>query len=560
MAGKWVFDKSSSVTYAPSVFSMNPIDGIRKAAVHRAVFGDSTSLVLRRSSTVRSISIATNSREKLLLSAEPEYPIYSASGEVAIDDISSTDIYRFGWRLQEKLTALGHTIHTAFLVVATFCAHYINVAAYHAYIATVRAYRQVSHFPAYIQELQYQAVTFAQALRHADIRSLWLLDRKIRVRHIIQQCAVLAAQCYGILRVHYMAFFVTTCLIFLVMSGLHAKTGGASFLEHVAAHNFAATRTVLTADSNRGGARAVNDLSLAQSTSGITFISSHLVKSGDTFASLSVVYGVKPEIIAFNNSLSLDATVTPGSTLFIPATDAYIYFAQTDSTVADLSRIYKVAAADITELNPTLTENATVSKDSLVFIPIGSIDQIKQLNAEESDRISKEKAKEEALKAAEEASRRRATAISGVSYTVVTNIPGDLKTDIDFAWPTDSRNISCGWYCYPGHTAIDIQDTNESTPAIYASAGGYVTEVRTGDSPRSGNGYGNYIVVSHGDGYRTLYAHLSEVDVGVGQTVSKGAKIGNMGNTGNVYGITGIHLHFEIRKDNQIFNPATILP
>jgi len=538
---------------------MNPIDGIRKASIHRALFGTNT-VPVTRSSTVRSITIFTNNREKLSQAESEDYPTSSPFGEIAINDARSTDIYRFGWQISDKLADLGHTLHTFFVVAGAMVSHFINVLLYQAYMATAHAYAHVTHLPAYIQELQYQTITFLQALRQAEIRDLWILERKVRVRTISQECGVLTRRLYAVLRVHYMAVFVTVCLAFLALSGLHAKTTHSSFLEQSAANNFAASRTVLTADSNRGGASAVSDMSFASSTTGKTFISSHIVKTGDTLTFLSTLYGVKPEIIAFNNNLTADAALTPGSTLFIPAADAYIYFAQSDVKTADLARIYKVSESDLVDLNPAVQAGGTITKDTLVFVPISSVDQIKQLNADESERVQQVQAKEQAQKIAEETARRRVAAISGVSYSVVTNIPADLKPDIDFAWPTDSRNISCGWYCYPGHTAIDIQDTAESTPAIYASAGGYVTEVRTGDSPRSGNGYGNYIVVSHGDGYRTLYAHLSQVDVSVGQTIGKGAKIGNMGNTGNVWGITGIHLHFEIRKDSQIFNPLSILP
>ena len=62
-----------------------------------------------------------------------------------------------------------------------------------------------------------------------------------------------------------------------------------------------------------------------------------------------------------------------------------------------------------------------------------------------------------------------------------------------------------------------------------------------------GNGaYGNRIVIKHNNGYETLYAHLSSIDVKVGQTVPQGSKIGVMGSTGRS---TGIHLHFEVLKE-----------
>jgi murein DD-endopeptidase MepM/ murein hydrolase activator NlpD len=63
-------------------------------------------------------------------------------------------------------------------------------------------------------------------------------------------------------------------------------------------------------------------------------------------------------------------------------------------------------------------------------------------------------------------------------------------------------------------------------------------------------------VVNHNNGYKTLYAHLSNISVNVGQTVPKGAVLGTMGSTGHS---TGIHLHFEVLKNGSNINPASVL-
>ncbi|MBQ6634448.1 MAG: M23 family metallopeptidase, partial [Ruminococcus sp.] len=68
-----------------------------------------------------------------------------------------------------------------------------------------------------------------------------------------------------------------------------------------------------------------------------------------------------------------------------------------------------------------------------------------------------------------------------------------------------------------------------------------------------GGGYGNFIIVDHGNGFVTLYGHLSEVDCTIGDRVKAGDVIGKMGSTGFS---TGDHLHFEIRYNGYVMNPA----
>ena len=97
-----------------------------------------------------------------------------------------------------------------------------------------------------------------------------------------------------------------------------------------------------------------------------------------------------------------------------------------------------------------------------------------------------------------------------------------------------------------GHNGIDIGGPVGSS--IFAAAAGTVI-VAKADGGWNG-GYGNYIVVDHGGGVQTLYSHLSSVAVSVGQSVSQGAVIGGLGNTGKS---TGPHLHFEVRGASNPF-------
>jgi murein DD-endopeptidase MepM/ murein hydrolase activator NlpD len=118
-----------------------------------------------------------------------------------------------------------------------------------------------------------------------------------------------------------------------------------------------------------------------------------------------------------------------------------------------------------------------------------------------------------------------------------------------FIWPAGSHTISGNDY-WSGHLAIDIA-AGTGAP-IWAADTGVV--VFAGWSTV---GYGNMVMLDHGNGWQTLYAHLSQVGVACGQSVGQGGNLGLAGSTGNS---TGAHLHFEIRYEGGFVNPWFVLP
>ncbi len=96
------------------------------------------------------------------------------------------------------------------------------------------------------------------------------------------------------------------------------------------------------------------------------------------------------------------------------------------------------------------------------------------------------------------------------------------------------------------HSGIDL--TAPTGTNVYATGGGKV--ISSGYTP---GGYGKKIIVDHGFGFKTLYAHLNDINVKVGQRVKRGEKIGAVGNTGRS---TAPHLHYEVLKNNQTENPV----
>jgi murein DD-endopeptidase MepM/ murein hydrolase activator NlpD len=97
---------------------------------------------------------------------------------------------------------------------------------------------------------------------------------------------------------------------------------------------------------------------------------------------------------------------------------------------------------------------------------------------------------------------------------------------------------------------VDI--ANSSAPDVLAADSG---TIMTSGWP-DGNGYGNRILIDHGNGYTTLYAHLSKIYVSAGQTVRRGDPVGKMGSTGRS---TGTHLHFEVHQSGVSKNPLDFL-
>lgn len=138
--------------------------------------------------------------------------------------------------------------------------------------------------------------------------------------------------------------------------------------------------------------------------------------------------------------------------------------------------------------------------------------------------------------------------VTQVAHVDVGPIPMDaIHGSGMFGWPT-SGVISQGYWS--GHRAIDI--AGKMHQLVYAADAGYVAIAGWSNA-----GYGNMIILDHGNGFQTLYAHLDAFRVRQGQSVQKGQVIGLMGCTGNC---TGPLVHFEMRKRGVPQNPQALLP
>ena len=137
----------------------------------------------------------------------------------------------------------------------------------------------------------------------------------------------------------------------------------------------------------------------------------------------------------------------------------------------------------------------------------------------------------------------------GKTYGSSYYAPGSLGTKL--MWPAPTAHQITQSFGHNGHKGMDISTSGASGQPIVAAAGGTVVEAAA-----SGwnTGYGNYIVIDHGNGLKTRYAHCLDgsLRVRVGQQVSQGQRIASIGNTGNSF---GAHLHFEVIYNGTRINP-----
>ena len=241
------------------------------------------------------------------------------------------------------------------------------------------------------------------------------------------------------------------------------------------------------------------------------------VQEGDTISGVADKFGISQDTILWQNNLSVSDRIKPGQALEI-------------LPVAGIS--YKVAKGDTVY---SIAKKFDSSPQAIVDFPFNTFvnDETFELAVGQSIIVP------DGIKPDERPVAPRTRRITPDAGTVVASGA--------FVWPA-SGQISQNFVWY--HKGIDI--ANRGAPDILAADAGKVVTAGWPDN----YGYGNRVIVDHGNGYRTLYGHLSRVYVTPGQTVARGAAIGKMGSTGRS---TGIHLHFEIISSGGYLNPLNAL-
>jgi LysM repeat protein len=253
--------------------------------------------------------------------------------------------------------------------------------------------------------------------------------------------------------------------------------------------------------------------------------------TGDSLGLIASKFGLKldsilyssPGVLPYDNPDSL----VPGMKLTIPPVDGLIYKWKDKDTIQKVADEFHAKADDIVNFpgnNLDLTD-PQIKPGTVVMIPGGKreLTDFSQLMP----------------------TRGRVNNGSTATSDFGSNTCPAGPVDNSFGWPANNHSISGNDYG-ASHLGIDIA-ANNGDP-VYASAAGIVTMAQGGDN----YGYGNVVQIDHGNGFVTVYAHLSQINVSVCQIVGQGAVIGLAGQTGNAF---GAHLHFEIRLGGTNVNP-----
>lgn len=261
----------------------------------------------------------------------------------------------------------------------------------------------------------------------------------------------------------------------------------------------------------------------------------YTVEKGDSVFGIAKKFNIKPETVLWANEDQLNDSpdmLSPGMVLKIPPIDGVYYQWKENDSLTSVADQFKAKVEDIINWpgNKMDLTNPEVQVDQWIMVVGGE----REFRSWIVPQIARGK--------------------SGVSKSVYG--PGACEGNYDgaygsgwFAWPSASHVLS-GNDFWSGHLGIDIA-AFVGDP-VYASDSGVV--VFAGWST---GGYGNMVMIDHGNGYQTVYGHLSAVGVGCGQSVYQGNYIGSAGSTGNS---TGPHLHFEIRLWGEFINPWYVLP
>lgn len=250
-------------------------------------------------------------------------------------------------------------------------------------------------------------------------------------------------------------------------------------------------------------------------------VEDYQVQNGDTASGIAAKFGISVDTLKWENNLSSVNSIKPGQILKILPITGVRHIVTRGETVYTIAKKYDANPQAIVDFPyNTFTDNETfaLAVGQELIVPDGEKPNVAPSTTNPNRYLAQR-----------------------------TPDAGAVSATGKFAWPMSgviTQRFS--WY----HRGIDVA-TTFGTPIVAADSG----TVTVAGWPDNG-GYGLRVVIDHGNGYQTWYAHLSKLSVSAGQRVNRGDVIGLEGSTGRS---TGPHLHFEIRLNGAHVNPLNYL-
>jgi murein DD-endopeptidase MepM/ murein hydrolase activator NlpD len=268
----------------------------------------------------------------------------------------------------------------------------------------------------------------------------------------------------------------------------------------------------------------------------------YTVVEGDTVFGIAEKFGLKPETVLWGNYSILQDNphaLQPGQELTILPSDGVYWEWSSGNTLTGFANYFgarpeDILNAPINNLDPAVIDpaNPNIPDGTLLFVPNGRREFI-------------------AWSAPLGVTRENPASARVLGPGACDPVSGGAVGFGSFVWPANNHHLS-GFDYAPNanHRGLDIAGNDGE--AVFATDAGVVVYAGWNNY-----GYGNMIMVDHGNNFQSLYAHLSGISVGCGQSVGQGDLIGAIGNTGRS---SGSHLHFEIRAISSWVNPWDVLP
>lgn len=275
------------------------------------------------------------------------------------------------------------------------------------------------------------------------------------------------------------------------------------------------------------------------------------IAPGDTLLAIAEQYGIGVEYLVWNNpEIGSDPdSLIIGESLLIPATNGLVYDVRLGDTITDIAGTFATSPDAIISYAPNGLASPDLITEGMVLLLPGGVPPPPPAPVAEP----------ELQPAAEPAQDPVAVPDPGFAVPAAAGPPiiesEPIVTDpgiyVSYIWPLNGTfwsGYGPRWGSF--HKGIDI-GAAYGTPIVAAAAGQVIL------STYRDNGYGMYVIVRHADGSETLYAHMSQLYVSVGQYVNQGDSLGAVGCTG---WCSGDHVHFEVWIGGATYDPLNYLP